>query len=149
MPTPWVPDQVATQVRGRAAARCRSLDRSVSAARLPNPTCDFHRIRLSACSCRRGGACPWGRDAGSPVAVALDGNRLGPEELDVLRADLPAWEEPADQGVHVQSKVSFAQPADDAPEGVVVDVAERARGRPVTEIGAPAPQHRIDPAQQV
>jgi hypothetical protein len=32
----------------RAGARYRAFTRSVSPARPPNQTCDFHRIRLSA-----------------------------------------------------------------------------------------------------
>jgi hypothetical protein len=44
-----------TRVLGRAGARCWSFDRSVSPARPPNRTCDFHRIRLSTGS-RRGSA---------------------------------------------------------------------------------------------
>ena len=39
---------------GRAGARCRSFDRSVSPARSPNRTCGFHRIRLSTSPCQWG-----------------------------------------------------------------------------------------------
>jgi hypothetical protein len=46
---------VMARVLGRAGARCWSFDRSVSPARPPNRTCDFHRIRLSTGS-RRGSA---------------------------------------------------------------------------------------------
>jgi len=39
---------------GRTGARCRPFGRSVSPARPPNRTCDFHRIRLSVISCQSG-----------------------------------------------------------------------------------------------
>jgi hypothetical protein len=51
--------------------------------------------------------------------------------------------------VHVQSEVTLLQPAHDAPEREVIDIAEGAFGHPVTEVGAPALQHRVQSAQQV
>ena len=48
-----------------------------------------------------------------------------------------------------RSEVSFAEPADDPPEGVMVDVTEAPFGHPVTEVVAPSPQHSVDAAQQV
>ena len=53
------------------------------------------------------------------------------------------------RGVHVQSEVPLAEPADDSPEGEVVDVAEGPLRHAVPEVRAPAPQDRIDAAQQV
>jgi len=38
---------VGARCRGRTAAPCRPSGLWVSAARPPNRTCDFHRIRLS------------------------------------------------------------------------------------------------------
>jgi hypothetical protein len=58
-------------------------------------------------------------------------------------------EEAAGQGVPVQPGVPFAEPARDPPEGVVIEVAEGPRGHTVAEIVAPAPQNRVEPAQQV
>jgi hypothetical protein len=81
--------------------------------------------------------------------VAHHGDLFGAEHLDVLGADLPTGKEAPDQGVHVQPDVSIAQPAHDPPEGVVIEVAEGARGHAVAEVVAPAPQHRVEPAQQV
>jgi len=71
------------------------------------------------------------------------------EHLEVSGADLPARKAPPDQGVHVYPDVSFAQPVDDPPQGEVVDLAERARGHAVAEVVAPAPQRRVQAAQQV
>ncbi len=51
--------------------------------------------------------------------------------------------------MHVQPDVSFAEPADDPPEGVVIDVAECPRGHPVAEVVTPSPQRRVQPTQQV
>ncbi len=86
---------------------------------------------------------------GAPEPVALDGDRVGPEHLDPSVADPPSGEVAADQGVHVQSDVSLLQPADDPPEGEVVDVVEGPRRDAVTEVVAPSPQRRVQPAEQV
>ena len=51
--------------------------------------------------------------------------------------------------MHAQPEVPFLQPADDPPEGEEVDVAEGAFAHPVTEVVAPSPQHRVQPAEQV
>ena len=74
---------------------------------------------------------------------------LRPEHLDVTVADLPTGEEPTDQGVFVQPDVPLGQPPEHPPEGEVVQIAEGPSGHPVPKVIAPAPQHRIDPAQQV
>lgn len=64
----------------------------------------------------------WGGDLGAPVAVALDGDRLWPEHLGPTVASSPAGEVATDQGVLVQFRVSFPEPAEDPPEGEVVDI---------------------------
>src|SRR6266508_5303520 len=122
--------------RGRTRAPCQPCGWWVSLARPPNRTCDFHRIRLSTCSTR--GPRPWVRDFGAPVAVSLDGDAAGSEQVDSAVADLPVGEVATDHGACVQSCVSFAEPAVDTPEGVVFDVAEGPFGHAVTEVVAPA-----------
>ena len=104
-------------------------------------TCNFGCIRLSMCSCRCCGcALPWCWNLGAPVAVSHDGEPVGSEHFDPPGADLPSWEVATDKGVHVQSEVSFLQPSDDAPEGVLVEVAEGSFGYSVTgPAAAPAP----------
>ena len=77
-------------------------------------------------------------DAGSPVAVAGHGDPAGSEELDSVVPDAPPGQEPAVDGVLVQAGVALVEPAEYSPEGEVVNVAERALGDPVLEIGAPA-----------
>ena len=51
--------------------------------------------------------------------------------------------------MHVQPDVSLPEPADDPPEGEVIDVVEGPGRHAVTEVVAPAPQYRVQPAQQV
>src|SRR5690606_35120976 len=131
--------------RGRTGAPCQPHGWWVSPARPPNRTCDSHRIRLSTWSCRWAGMrrCwtrPWGRDLGAPVAVALDGERIGSEHVDPSGTDVPSGQVAPDQGVHVQPEVSFAEPPDHPPEGEVIEVAEGPRGHSVTEVCAPASQ---------
>src|SRR5215203_1775695 len=110
--------------RGRAGAPCPAFTGWVSPARPPNRTCDSHRIRLSTWSCRWCWwscrlARPWCGDLGAPVAVALDGDRSWPEHLDPAVADLPAWQEAADESSPVQPEVAFAEPVEDPPPGEV------------------------------
>ena len=88
-------------------------------------------------------------DAGSPVAVAGHGDPAGSEELDSVVPDAPPGQEPAVDGVLVQAGVALVEPAEYSPEGEVVDVAERALGDPVLEIGAPASDRRVESAQEV
>src|SRR5215207_5787366 len=132
--------------RGRTAAPCQSCGWWVSAARPPNRTCPFLSIRLSTGSGRRA---PWGRDTGSSVAVASHRDLPGAEELDPAGADPPAGEVTPDQGAHTDAGVSFLQPADDPPEGEMVEIAEGALRHAVAEVGAPTSDHRVEPAQQV
>ena len=62
---------------------------------------------------------------------------------------LPPWEVAASQRAPVRLGVLVAQPADHAPERVVVEVAERARADAVAEVGAPAPQYRVEPVEEL
>src|SRR3954471_9519667 len=137
----------ADRCRGRAAAPCQPCGWWVSAARPPNRTCPFLSIRLSTRS--RGGTRPGVRDPGSSVAVAGHDDLPGAEELDPAVGDPPSRQVPADQGAHTEAGVTFLQPADDAPEGEVVEVAEGAFRHSVLEVGAPSSDHRVQPAQQV
>jgi hypothetical protein len=45
--------------------------------------------------------------------------------------------------------MAFLQPADDPPEGEVIDIGEGPLGYPVLEVGAPAPDRRVEPTQEV
>ncbi len=92
----------------------------------------------------RGVRRPGTGDAGSPVAVAGHGDPAGSEELDSVVPDAPPGQEPAVDGVLVQAGVALVEPAEYSPEGEVVDVAERALGDPVLEIGAPASDRRVE-----
>ena len=81
---------VAHSELSRARAQCRPFGRSVSLTRSPNRTCDFHRIRLSTCSCRPLRGRSWCQcrprrgDGRTPVAVAHDGHRRGVEQPDLV-----------------------------------------------------------------
>ena len=118
-------------------------------AALGSRTCAFLRIRLST-RCRAVAFAASGTgDAGSPVAVAGHGDPAGSEELDSVVPDAPPGQEPVVDGVLVQAGVALVEPAEYSPEGEVVDVAERALGDPVLEIGAPASDRRVESAQEV
>lgn len=97
------------------------------------PDVRLHRIRSpraiprSLVLCLRSSLC---RDVGASLAVTLDGDRVGAEHLDAAFVDPPSAKVAADHGVLVQSDVSFAEPADDPPEGEVIDLAEGPRGHP-------------------
>jgi len=52
------------------------------------------------------------------------------------------------QGAPVEPRVPLAEPAHDPPEGEVIEIAERPEGHAVAEVGAPAPQHRVEPEEQ-
>jgi hypothetical protein len=52
-------------------------------------------------------------------------------------------------GAHADAGVSFLEPADDPPEGEVVQIAEGAFRHAVAEVGAPTSDQRVEPAQQV
>ncbi len=78
------------------------------------------------------------RDASSSVAVPGHGDRGCAEELDTVRRNVPPGQVAADHGVHVEFGVAFLQPADDAPEGEVIDVGEGPLGYPMLEVRAPA-----------
>ena len=62
---------------------------------------------------------------------------------------MPTGHEAPHQGVQVQLRVSFAEPAEHSPEGEMIDMTEGPRGNPMPKIVAPSPQHRIQPTQQV
>src|SRR5665213_3422222 len=134
---------------GRAGAPCQPLSWWVSPARPPNRTCGSHRIRLSTGSCRwcgcssRRSARPWCGDVGMPVAVSSDRHRSWPEHCHTVLADLPVREVATADRSQVRLWVSFADPADDPPPGVCVDVTEGPFGHPVAKVVTPAPQHRI------
>jgi len=49
----------------------------------------------------------------------------------------------------IQPDVAFANPTDDPPKDIVVEIVEGLCGHAVAEIVAPAPQYRIKPAQQL
>ena len=70
-------------------------------------------------------------------------------ELDPFGAYFPSGKMTPDEGAHVQFGVTFLQPAHDPPKREVIEVGEEAFGYPVLKVGAPAPQHRVQPAQQV
>src|SRR5271154_480836 len=84
-----------------------------------------------------------------PIAVASDRHRPWPEHCHTVLADLPVGEVATADRSPVRFGVTFADPADDSPPGVCVDVTEGPFGHPVAKIVTPAPQHRIQLAQQV
>ena len=92
---------------------------------------------------------PWCGDAGSSIPVAGHCDLLATEELDSLVADLPAGQMTTYQGAHIQFRVSLLQPTDDPPEGEMIDIAEEVFHDAVLTICAPAPQRRVQAAQQV
>src|SRR5690554_825899 len=117
--------------------------RSVFPARPPNRTCASPRIRLSTISGRCCARCrrwtrPWCGDASAPVTVAVDCDRLCPEQFDVAIANLPIGEKAAAHGSPVQADVPFTYPGHDPPEGVMVEVTEGTLGDTVPEVVAPA-----------
>src|ERR1039457_4279949 len=125
----------------------------VSPARPPHRTCESPRIRRSTGSrwlCGSGwDARPGGGDAGAPVEVPCDRNRLWPEHLGVAILYLPAVQKTALQRSPVQAPVPFTEPADYPPPCEVFEVAEGRRRHAVPEVAAPAPQDRVELAQQV
>ncbi len=115
--------------RGRTGAPCQRFRWWVSPARPPNRTCDFHRIRLSTCSCHWSrnplvATCPWRGDASAPIAVADNSHFLRSKHLESTGTDLPTRQEPPDERPHVQADVPLAQPAHDPPKGEVIEIAE-------------------------
>jgi hypothetical protein len=84
-----------------------------------------------------------------PVAISSDRHRSWPEHCHTVVADLPVWEVATADRSPVRLWVTFADPADDPPPGVCVDVTEGPFGHPVAKIVTPALQHRIHLAQQV
>ena len=142
--------------RGRTGARCRDLSWPVSPARPPQRTCESPRIRRSTGSrwlCGPGwDARPGGGDAGAPVEVPCDRNRLWPEHLGVAILYLPAVQNTALQRSPVQAPVPFTEPADYPPPCEVFEVAEGRRRHAVPEVAAPAAflrggplRRRLDP----
>src|SRR5690606_37966326 len=134
--------------------RVRGFPRSVFPARPPNRTCVSPRIRLSTISSRWYARCwcsvrPWCGDASSPVPVAVNCDSPGPEELCAAVANLPVGEKTAAYGSPVQSDVPLANPGYDPPEGVMVEVTEYTLGNTMPEVVTPAPEHRVESAQEV
>ena len=70
-----------------------------------------------------------------PVAISSDRHRSWPEHSDAVVADLPVWEVATADRSPVRLWVTFADPADDPPPGVCVDVTEGPFGHPVAESG--------------
>ena len=83
------------------------------------------------------------------IAIAFDCHRLWSKHLDLTVTYLPTREIATHQGMHVQPDVPFPEPADHAPEGVVVDVTKGPGRHAVAEVIAPSPQHRVQAVEQI
>src|SRR6266536_685720 len=104
-----------------------------------------------ACRCSCGGLArlPRCRDPLASVAVADDPHAPRVVEREPGAGRPPAGEVAASQPAPVRLRVFPSQPTDHPPPGVGVEVAEGLRGNAVLEVGAPAPQHRVEPGEEL
>src|SRR3979490_1874493 len=98
-----------------------------------SPHSDANGSRRTHCNCTR----PWCRDVLAAIAVTAHRDRRRSEHLCTTLGRLPSRQVAPTERLPGQPGVALAQPADDPPEGKVIDVAERAFGHAVLEVGTP------------
>ena len=92
---------------------------------------------------------PGGGDLAAAVAVADDLHSAGVVETDRLCGRPPAGQVAASEPAPVPTVVLVSQPDRHPPPRVGAQVVEGPRTDPVSEVGAPAAQHRVEPVKQL
>jgi hypothetical protein len=125
-------------------------------ARVSGPSGAHRATRASSRSGRADGIArgdparfPRRGDLRSSVAVAGGPHRRGSVERHLAVGRPPPREVAAQQPAPVRLGVLASQPAHHPPPCEGVEVVEGQRGDPAAKVGAPAPEHRVEPVQQL
>ena len=97
-------------------------------------------------------ACPWCGDVARPPPIPGDRHGGGiehDEPIDCRAVTWPAGQEPSVEFRPVQVLVPFEQPLGDPMPGIGIEIPEGRFGHAVTEIPAPAPEHRVQASEEI